>query len=62
MIARRCATVWTAGDDRSFHESLAELRADIDAHGGLEGWLKHGIEDWLLPERGCPVRAHHVHA
>jgi len=62
IIARRCAKVWTAEDDRSFRESLAGLRGDIEAHGGLAGWLEHGIEDWLLPAHACPVRAHRVHA
>jgi hypothetical protein len=54
-ISRRCTKIWTPADERSFHRSLALLRADIASHGGVEGWLEHGIEDWLAPAR-CAVR------
>ncbi len=48
MIAARCPRIWTDADEREMVSAVVALKADIDAAGGLDGWIRSRLEQWVF--------------
>jgi hypothetical protein len=54
-IARHCPVIWTEEDEREMVSAVVALKADINAAGGIEEWIRVRLDQWLPPTQVHPV-------